>query len=424
MPDFISDYLDYNSGNECPQFYHLWSAFSLLAVAAGRSISIRLGGADGYGELVIPPELQICLVGLQGSRKTFAKDVAMNIAMECLNVPLAASVDTARGITKVLSSDDCLRVYTDHTGTLIEYRPLFLAIDELKNFLSADPIRLVDLFVGIYGRRIYKHHTAHHGSDEIINPCVNILACATTEYIVDQLRERILSGGLARRMLFVCSHEQVVRKGDPKIPQGGREKLERAKKHLAHISEKVCGEFRWQSEEEFHQYIRWYEVARTVEDPLMQGFENSKHIQAYKLAMLLALAEYDIKLVITWEKFQRALRYIAEIEPGMQKLFLGAGRNVLAAPMLRMLEAIKEASLAVNGDTYKGIVHDKKLQQLTEKDLTPSEYIMLLNHLKSSDQITIEAQKINGVERRYVMLKETKESIMKKLSPVRNPNQT
>lgn len=415
MSNLIDDYLFYSSGNECPSIYHQWSIFSLIAVSLGRNVFYTHGaGGDGaYEQMVFAPELYICLVGLQGSRKSFARAEVTKIALNNLDVPISASVDTARGITMYMASPECVRTFQNHEGLATQIRPLYLSIDELVNFLSVDMEKLCSLLIGIFGVSKYVYNTAKSGRDEINNPCLNVLACATTEYIVGKLRDKMLSGGLARRMIFVNESASIKLNSNPHIPVGGAAKLERVVAHLKHIATSFKGEFKWQTHEEYARFQYWYENRKPLEgEDLMQGFSNSKHVMIYKLAMIFAAAEYEPKLFITWENFERGLALINGIEPGMRSLFAGAGRNELAGPMLKMVEVVKQSEFPFRDKLFQGVIPKKKLLLITQKDLNGMEQQNLLNHLKATDQVMVVTVRMENLDREFVMTREAKQLLV------------
>lgn len=396
---FLNDYLFYNEGNECHRNYHLWAGLSLLATIIGRRVAYIDGGDNAYGQLEYHPHLYICLVGPQGGRKSFAKDGIRNILLENFpDTPMSYSVDTREAIWEFMGSDEAARSYTNPDGVIAEYRPMLLIINELKNFLSVNAAGMIDFIVDIHDCKVYSSRTKNKGTSEIVNPCLNILACATTEYIIDQLRDKILSGGLSRRMVFVNVSEELTRKASPEIPTGGKEAISRAIKHLHKLRSTVHGRFKWRSDKDYAEYKHWYETVKYPNDPLMRGFYRSKHVQVVKVMMLLAVAEYDVKLEFTIERFQLAKAIIDAIEPGMEKLFASAGRNELAVPQQKILELI---------DRSGGLIAEKELLKFINKDLGPAEQQVVLNFLGRTDQLVRKTYKPpEGIEKIYYFLPE------------------
>lgn len=363
---FLQDYMTYNSGNECSRNYHIWSALVVLAATTGRRVSCRWGYFD------IHPNLYVVLIGKQGFRKSTAKDIARDLFVEaCPSIPVGASVQSREDIVKFMASEQCLRMYNDETGAPIEYRPLVFFINELKNFLSIDPGKMIEFMTDIYDRKYFDASTIKHGAQKIINPCVNFLACETPSWIIEKLKSNIISGGFARRVIYVYETVRGPRITFPTVTPDAQAARERCIKHLQKI-EPITGEFVWTDDaKEF--YNTWYQGIKAPEDEVMAGYYESKHIQLLKISMCLALAEDEPKLILTAELLRLGLVLLDEIEINMPKLSVAAGRNELAIPQQRIMELLKQ---------NKGWMREKQLKIALDKDLTPMEQISLLRHLQ------------------------------------------
>lgn len=402
--NFLNDYLFYNEGNEADRQYHLWSALTLLSVVIGRRVYFRESGNNTYKQLIFRPNIQVCLVGVQGNGKSFAKDGMRNIlTSEFPHIPLSPSVDTIPALTKRCGQPEARRTFTTTTGEIIEYTPITLVINELKNYISRDPTGTVDFIVDCSDREDkYDVKTKNKGEDDIIAPYLTMLGCATTEYIVDQLRDKVLSGGLSRRVIFVNVIKERVPKKKNEIPPGGQEALARAIAHL-HSLEGISGEFKWASEADWDYAATWKVTQVLPRDPLMAGFARTMFTQALKISMLLALGEYEVKLLLTKQHFGKALLFLQEILPNMERLFLGAGRNVLSVPMQHIVDMIEQ-----NG----GMMPEKDVRRIAGKDLQPFELASVLEHLRTTDQVVMAKVKDkNQVERLMLLTKRKAEEL-------------
>lgn len=362
---FLKDYALYNSGNECSRNYHIWSALVVLAATTGRRVSCRWGYFD------IHPNLYVVLVGKQGFRKSTAKDIARDLFVEaCPNIPVGASVQSREDIVKFMASDQCLRAYNDETGTPIEYRPMVFFVNELKNFLSIDPGKMIEFMTDIYDRKSFDASTIKHGLQKILNPCVNFLACETPVWIVEKLKSNIISGGFARRVLYVYETIRGPKISFPTITPEAQAARERCVLHLQKLPE-ISGEFVWTTgAREF--YDKWYQGLKPQDNEVMAGYYESKHVQMMKVAMLLALADAQPKLILTEDLLRFALVLLDEIEINMPKLSAAAGRNELAIPQQRIMEVLKD---------HNGFMREKQLKILIGNDLNPQEQFSLLRHL-------------------------------------------
>lgn len=392
--NFFTDYLFYNSGNMVPRRYHLWSAAAILAAAAGRRFYVD------YEYFQVHATLWICLVGRQGLRKTTAKDLAKELFVEALpDYPLGASVESREALAKRLSGDDWLRIYKDENGAAVEWKPVVIFVNELKNFLSVNPGLMIDTLTDLYGVKFYDASTIKHGLQPITNPCINILACETPRWIIDKLKMNIISGGFSRRMLFVYETNRPARVTFPKIPAGGLEARERCRLHLEKITN-MAGPFVWTPESRVF-FDDWYKNLHTPDDEVLEGFYENKDVLAVKLTMISCLADWEPKLVLTKEKLQLGIAFLESIEDNLPKLTVAAGRSEVAIPQLRVLEVLK---------THGGLMPEKALLREIQKDFkNPTEMWSAMRFMTDNEVVIKQALQIppDKVKKLWILLPET-----------------
>ncbi len=397
--NFIQEYLTFNSGNECPRNFHLWTGLFLLSAATQKRIHIDLGYFKVY------TNLYACLVGKQGSRKTTAKDIGSSLFTDAFpDFPLGSDVQSREDIIRFMASDECLYSYVNEENVMVEYRPYVVFVNELKNFLSVDIYKTIAFVTDIYDSTIFRSGTIKRGLEELKNPCVNILACETPEWITEKLKGQVISGGFTRRMIFVYETEEGPRIPFPTRPDDHKIMWKRLKNHLDKVS-KIVGKFEWTVEaREF--YARWYIDLKFPEDDMMAGYYRSKHIQAFKVAMLLGIAEEEPSLIMTKDRFELAVSMLEVLEPNMAKLAESSGQNKLAIPMRRAIDLVMASN---------GMISDKLLQSKLSKDLQPMEIFSVLKFLTETEQLVrAKVTDANKVERQMYMTKEKYNQLPKK----------
>ncbi len=373
--DFIQDFIYFNSGNMAPTKYLRWCAISILAMTIGRRVFID------YSYFQLFADNYICLVGRQGLRK----DTAMNEAFKIFKAanpeyPLGASVSSREKIvTRLSSDDDTLRTYTDETGTRIEYHPMAFFISELKNFMSVMPENMVAFLVDIYGKKFFEADTIKHGLQPINNPCVNILSCENPPWIIQNLKASILSGGFARRMMFVYEIEEPARITFPKIPDGGLVARDRCIQHLIDL-QSVAGPFTWDSEETRNRFDVWNKTLVSPEDDLLRGFYENRDCLVLKLAMCITLGRSPISLVLTWSAIELGIAFIDNLAENLPRLTIAAGRNELAVPTQEMLDMLEAKG---------GLIPRKLWQREAIKRMNDYEFQGVLKSLRETDQIVM-----------------------------------
>jgi hypothetical protein len=383
--DFIQDYLFYNSGNMCPIRFHRWTAISVLAMALGRRVFVD------HGYFRIYADNYICLVGRQGLRKSTAKDEGRKLLLDAIpNYPIGASVASREKLVERLASDDSLRKYDDEFGAPIEWHPMAFFINELKNFMSINPGAMVEFLTDIYGAKFFDSDTIKHGLQPVINPCVNLLACETPKWIIDKLKLNIIAGGFSRRMMFVYETERPDRITFPAIPKGGLEARERCVEHLRKVT-KFIGPFKWQDQETMDKFDKWFKSLVTPEDEILEGFYEAKDVLVLKIAICLAMAQAEPKLILTWPLIELAIAFLFTVEENLPKLTIAAGRNELAIPTQALLDLLEARG--------KGLMPEKAWHREALKNMNDSEYQSVRRSLQDTDQIFIVniPSKLNGV---------------------------
>jgi len=374
---FLRNYLTYNSGNECPPEYHLWSALVILANVVSRRVYLDME----YFQ--ITPNLYVTLVGSQGNRKTVAKDIAYDMLREvCPSIPVSAESESKEAITKYMAAPEQNRSYTDPlTNENIEYRPYGIFATELKNFLSINQVVMVDFLTTIYDRKFYDVKTKNKGTDVIKNPCVNFLACETPEWIIARLKDSVISGGFCRRMVFVYSNSPRKRIAFPKITDEQRAAFEACKNQLRKIKD-IAGKVKFDDEAKTF-YENWYNNLKFPDDPFMKGWMESKHIQMLKVAILIMVSEMEepdhTKLILKKSHIEDALACIDEgVEKNLGKLGESVGRNEMALPTNKILELVKEKG---------GAVPEKDIQHLMMRDLSGMEFLAAVHALVGMEKL-------------------------------------
>lgn len=374
----IKDFWTYCSCYEIPRNYAIWSAIGLIGATTMRRVYVRQGDVKIHGNIYV------CLIGQQGIKKSTAMNFAREVYEKVFpEMPCAAAMQSREDIIKFMASDEDRFFFTNHENAQVEYHPYVLFINELKNFLSFNAAGMIEFLTDIYDRPYFNASTIKRGLESFPNPCINIIACETPQWITEKLKSAILVGGMARRMVMVYENDDTIEpRPRPKVLEDAKTALLRIHDHLPKIAQ-LAGEFQWTPEAEVF-FDDWYlknrENMRQIDDPMMQGYLRTKDMQVLKVSMLLALGEYEPKLLLTPELLQQAIAVLDAIEPNMAKLTLAAGRNELAGPQVAALDLIER---------YGGCIPEKQWSNKLDKDLNPMEKSSIIRNLKDSERIYI-----------------------------------
>lgn len=373
----MQDFVYYNSGNESPPIFHQWAALALLGAVLGRKASFAF---SPYFK--IHGNLYVVLVGTAGSGKSTAKSNVKEIFIEEFpDLMISDSIQSREDIIKKMGSDECECTILDpnNPGKFIEYRPFFAIVNEFASFLSVDKQKMVEFLVDIFDENHFS--TGFKGDpntkQKYKNPYFSILACATPNWIMTNLKLDLFEGGLGRRLIIVYAEKKKCI-AKPKLPPGAEEAQERVLNHLRKVRS-FTGEFTMTQEAD-DWWVKWYEdpKRKTKDNPIMAQFHETKHVMVLKVAMLLALNELPLNAVIDKEHLEVALAMISELEPEVVRLTGGIGRNELAGISAKMLDTI-----LVNGEC----IGEKRLKANYFRDLQTPEYVQCLNHLVDTGQV-------------------------------------
>lgn len=402
-PNLISDFCYFNSGMECPSRYLLWAAVQMVSIVSGPRFYV----SRVYDQLRLSPALYTVLVGIQGGRKSVSKDcVSELLYSEFPDIPLSADVDTKTTIVKAMSKDDSVRDYLNEKGERIPYRPFCILANEFCDLLTFSGKDIINTIVGMWNVPRYRYRTDRQGFLVIDNPYLTILGCATTEYITDQLKEKILTGGAARRVIFVNYTETVQRK-TPYTPTGTDGMKERIVTQL-HKIRNLAGEFKWRSQEEYLAFETWRCDSKQPHNtpnanPNMAGFYGSMPDLVLKVMIALALAEYDTKLELRTDLFDTALAMFVEIIPDMERLFIGAGMSHIAAATAALLDMV------VRVEEKGGAMSSSQFRQILFQTNHPRDVYAVEDHLLKTGQIS----KFNKNNKEFVLSQKTRERMEK-----------
>lgn len=344
---YISNYLQFTSGTESPLQYHQWSCLSSLSVLAGRRFWFNLGPIRFY------PNLYVVLVGHPGVKKSSAmdraKDVIRGVNQESpQKIPIAAAQATKEFIAKAMSNEKFQgKRFFKNNGITEEYNQYAIFATELTQFIGVNPIGMLDFLTTVYTEKVYDCDTKGQGSDLVVGPYITLLACLTPEMLKGFLKMNILTGGFARRTVFVFGSSG----GIIPIPSFTPAQAAAQQQCIHHGKrlQQYSGEFLFGPDAK-EWYENWYTKLHTniteVAKPATEGWYRTKHEILFKITMLIALSEFQdgSPMLLETGHFEIAeKRFLLPMEQNLERVFEGAGINPnaqAAVQICRMLEAL------------------------------------------------------------------------------------
>lgn len=399
---YLSDYLFFNTGNECPENYHIMSALTLASAVISRKVYIDWGQSRVY------LNLYSCLVGRQGLRKSTAKDIARDILeLHFPDIPQGADVSSSQGLATWLATEECTFSFIDEKGIAQEYHPGIFLINELKHFLGVNPQGMLEFLTDIYDKPFFKSKYKNAGSDVFPRPYLVMIACETPSWILSKLKIEMISGGFARRLIPVYEQKRRTNIPRPFITQEMQVAKTRCVDKLK-SARPMVGPMVWDKEAETFYDKYYLDLQKDIPtDPLMEGFHSSQHTQILKIAALLTVIESQ-DLILRRDMLEISIELVERLKPGMEELYKGAGRNDLAQPTNTLIAYIESRG---------GIISEKEFRISAGRDMKPYEIEGVIANLQKTEQIVVLQQTNSiGVSKRMIATKEKADQLTKKPS--------
>lgn len=363
---FVPDYLLATANNESPIQYHKWSCLSALSVLAGRRFWFDLGPFRYY------PNFYTILVGDPGVKKSAAMDVPKEIIRAVGGIPIAATSTTKEAIVKLMAHEKYggKRFFQVAPGApMEEYNQYSIFATEFTTFLGTDPIGMIDFLTNIYTEKVFDQKFKNAGEFAFVGPYVTMLACMTPETAKGFLKLNILTGGFARRTMFVWGSL-----GRPIAFPGNSPEQVAAFQRCVQWGKEVqqqSGAFHF-SDETNEWWKLWYDdnYSKVKDRPRStQSYYLTKHEFMIKTGMLLVLGNDPSRRVITPADFEFLDKtFFAPVEQNLERVFEGAGINPnaqAASQVCRMLEALDKPMRrkAVEAMFYENVTDLRALQE-------------------------------------------------------------
>jgi len=343
---FLQDYEICSQNNEAPKMYHVYSGLVALSSIVSGKVWLDCGLFQ------IRPNLYVILAGPAGGRKTTAMIIAKKLIRELKGaVPLSAENQTKEDLTLKMASysrvcqlkeGEVLTNFAplDKEKSKFLYCPISIFATEFSHFLGGSPAHMLDFLTNIYDEEIYAASTKNKGTDNIPMPYLTLLSCTVPDWITARLKDDVISGGFSRRAIFVYEERTKIRIAFPEVT----EEMEQAWQRLIIHSKKLLnlkGEFKWGTgAKEF--FKTWYDNLQPNEDPLMESWHSSIHIQMLKIAMLISASEWEegTQHEICIDYMKVAIAMLTVVEANFSKVFKGVGRNELFGISNKIVELL------------------------------------------------------------------------------------
>lgn len=323
--NWISAYLDYSSHSEAPKHMHFWVAVSTLAGALRRRVWLDMAYFRWH------PNFYIILVAPPGivSKSTTA-GIGMQLLKKVPDIKFGPDVVTWQALVGSFAESTMTFQYQ---GDYHEMSALTIESSEFGNLLNPQDKEMVDLLVSLWDGKpgAFEKRTKGSGTDLVVNPWINLIACTTPAWIAGNFPEYMIGGGFTSRCVFVYAEKKAKYVAYPgmHVPKNLAQQAQMLIEDLIDISN-MAGEYQLTADA-YKWGEAWYtkhysEKNLDLDDDRFGGYLARKQTHIHKLAMILAAAEGP-RLIITAEHLATANTMVSDLEPDMQFVFSKIGKT-------------------------------------------------------------------------------------------------
>lgn len=331
---------------------YFWVGVSTVAGALRRRVWIDQVYFRWY------PNFYVILVAPPGivSKSTTAS-IGMNLLRQVPGVKFGPEIVTWQALAKSLAeSGEAFEL----NGEFHAMSPITIESSEFGNLFNPDDRDMVDLLVTLWDGRqgTMRKVTKLSGTDEIVNPWINIVACTTPSWIAGNFPEYLIGGGFTSRCVFVFADAKSKYVAYPRevVPTGMKDRAMELIHDLEHIAASICGEFVL-TPEAIAWGTTWYKDHYEnrpdgLDDQRFGGYIARKQTHIHKLSMVIAASQRD-DLRITLEDLVLANTMVTDLEQDMPKVFARLGQADASSHMERFVSMIKRRGRISYEEAYR-----------------------------------------------------------------------
>lgn len=380
---FIDGFLTYSKDVEAPEKFLRWSAISILAGALERKTWIVFNGTQ-----YIFPNEYIMLVGAPGmAKKSSSSGLAFSLLQEIDRLKFMSTQLTAASLVKQLLDAGRER-FVKIESEMYNNSSLYLYSSEAAVTLKEITGSVTELMTDFYDcgppgwstTRCWSKETIGGGRTKIFNPCLNMLACSTPDWLVKTIGKDEIKGGFASRILFVVQTEKPERTvgwmDEESVSNNVALKLKLIS-DLKRISE-LSGQFKIEKtvRDTFNDIKkRTDKFILENQDDTFIGYFSRKLWHILKLAQILSVNESS-DLLLREKHILEALGYVEELEKNMRHAFGAVGTNDKAASLHLLWERIRQTP---------GTISKQQIHKLCWRDIdgkTLDEHVRMLHEMQ------------------------------------------
>lgn len=371
--DWLEAFIRYNEPNKFPKKFLRWAGISAIAGALERKTWVS------YQKAHIYPNLYILLVGPAGCGKSKSANAAMRYLEAVPEIHFTPNMMTQASLISDLQTAGVKKQFEYKTNA---YRmsAIFCYASEAVNTLGESYGSIVKIFTDLYDcgaqgwskDKFWHKQTKTSGEEKVFNPCINMLACTTAEWLTDFIDIKDLKGGFSSRCVFVHENSyntELVTWHEDEEDDEQNDASIRISQHLVNDLRAINAlRGRFKVTDEMREKAPLVQQAIAEELAANPG-DKYKHFKArkfwniMKIAQVLSASESS-KMIIEWKHFEQAQSYIEEFMKDLPGLFDNIGRNKDAPVLAAMHEWLKSSDWFTQAEFFRQFQNDMRSQDL------------------------------------------------------------
>jgi hypothetical protein len=338
---------------ESPDSFITWNYLYLVASCLGRRVWIG-------NDYPIYPNIFLMFIADPGFGKSLPAKKGTQILKKIIDVEIKDGIPVEKVLVKTSPDSVTLEALWMELANAVERIKIcdnpprfyihssvsFCLGDEMGTLFRDKTNDLVTFLTQAWDCSEFFHRkTKAHGEVTIVNMCVNLLGCATPEWVSRNFQTALISEGFAARVIFIHGDKPRHRKStlDDYDPDQ-REKVKEITKHLKGLAKIPPGAIDFsRTGKAFAYYDKW--VHTKMDHPInterkLKDYYSRKRVHLQKIATLMHFAE-KTTMQLDEEDFIKAEKFLEATEVNMHLALRSSGRNPinnLAQEILRNIE--------------------------------------------------------------------------------------
>lgn len=371
VKDLIAEHQDV----ETPTTWIYWSLLCCISAVAANKYTLR----TLKGNVMYYPNLYVMLLGESGLGKGFPVNLAKRLVQQANSTRVIAGRSSIQAIIKELAttkSEQGKALITDSRG--------FIVNGELSTAIIADPDSLT-ILTDLYDRNYnpaWDNMLKGDGKEKLKEPYITCLFGSSPAHFYDSIPQANIEGGYIGRNLVIYEEK---RSKDLDLLDSAEESIDEDRfmnyivpKYVPHLIQISDNTNRLVPDENARQFFNsWRREWRANQSIYNDrtGFVNRVPDHVLKVAMCLALAQYDFSGSIREEEIKEAIEKVTSLIYANQKASEGGGLDPLAEQTKRLVDFLLNANenelsrteLLIRGyGNYDSTTLDKILETLME----------------------------------------------------------